>query len=142
VEIDFSFNEMTRTAEEFNISEGHTLLRYSLIDLVAEKFRALLQQDVRKRYRRQDIYDLFYLIRKESSELEGIKRAILQALIESASSKKLDVCIDSMSDENIRLRTKHEYDQLESEVSAGELPDFDVAYDAVMRFYKSLPWES
>lgn len=142
VEIDFSFNETTKSAEEFSISEGHTIFRYSLIDLMAEKFRALLQQEERNRYRRQDIYDLFYLIRKISSELEGIKLEILQALIESASSKELDINKDSMSDEKIRLRTKHEYDLLESEVSTGELPDFNVAYEAVMQFYKSLPWVS
>lgn len=114
---------------------------YSLVDLVAEKFRALLQQEERNRYRRQDIYDLFYLIRKVQGELDGIKLEILQALIDSASSKKLNVGVDSMSDENIRLRTKHEYDQLVAEVPTGELPEFDFAYQAVMDFYKSLPWD-
>jgi predicted nucleotidyltransferase component of viral defense system len=141
VEIDFSFNETTKSSEEFSMSEGRTLLRYSLVDLVAEKFRALLQQEERNRYRRQDIYDLFYLIRKVPGELDGMKLEILQALIDSASSKKLNVGVDSMSDENIRLRTKHEYDQLVAEVPTGELPEFDVAYKAVMDFYKSLPWD-
>jgi len=141
VEIDFSFNETTKSAEDFSISEGRTLLRYSLVDLVAEKFRALLQQEERKRYRRQDIYDLFYLIRKVPDELNGIKHEILQALIDSASSKQLAVGADSMSNESIRLRTKHEYDQLEAEVPTGELPEFDIAYEAVMGFYKSLPWD-
>jgi predicted nucleotidyltransferase component of viral defense system len=141
VEIDFSFNETTQSVEEFSISEGHTLLRYSLIDLVAEKFRALLQQEERNRYRRQDIYDLFYLIRKIPSELEKINLEILQALKESALSKNLDISKDSMSDEKIRVRTKHEYDLLEPEISTGELPDFDVAYNGVMQFYKSLPWD-
>ena len=140
LELDFSFNETTKSAEEFNISEGRTLLRYSLVDLVAEKFRALLQQVERNRYRRQDIYDLFYLIKKVSGELEGIKLEILQALIESALSKDLNIGADSMSDEQTRQRTKYEYDQLKSEVTAGSLPDFEVAYEVVKRFYESLPW--
>jgi predicted nucleotidyltransferase component of viral defense system len=142
VEIDFSFNEATKSAEEFSISEGRTLLRYGLIDLVAEKFRALLQQQVRNRYRRQDVYDLYYLIRRVSSELDGIRPEILCALSESALSKSLEISKNSMRDEDIRLRTKHEYNQLEQEVSAGELPDFDIAYEAVMRFYESMPWSN
>jgi predicted nucleotidyltransferase component of viral defense system len=141
VEVDFSFNETTKSAEEFSISEGRKLLRYSLIDLVAEKFRALLQQEKRQRYRRQDVYDLYYLLNTVPDELQRIDAEILRALIDSASSKHLVVGPDSMNDENIRFRTKHEYEQLELEVPAGDLPDFDVAYDTVMKFYRSLPWK-
>jgi predicted nucleotidyltransferase component of viral defense system len=140
VEIDFSFNETTKSAEEFSISEGNTLLRYSLIDLLAEKFRALLQQEERNRYRRQDVYDLFHLINKLPKQLDEIKPEILNALIESAASKNLEICDDSMSDENIRNRTQHEYEQLKQEVAKEILPEFTHAYGVVEDFYRSLPW--
>jgi predicted nucleotidyltransferase component of viral defense system len=142
VELDFSFNETTQSAETFDISGGHELLRYSLADLVAEKFRALLQQEDRNRYRRQDVYDLYYLIQHVPSELEDAKRRILNALIKSASSKGLEINSDSMRIENIRKRTRHEYDLLIAELPGGDLPDFDVAYEAVKQLYESLPWNS
>ena len=142
VEIDFSFNETTKSADELRILENRTLLRYSLIDLIAEKFGALLQQEDRTIYRRQDIYDLHYLIRRISGELESFKPQILQALIASASSKQLNVNKTSMDDGNIKSRTKREYDLLSREISTGQLPDFNEAYETVMRFYMSLPWES
>lgn len=140
LEIDFSFNETTKSAEEFSISEGHTLLRYSIIDLMAEKFRALLQQEKRNRYRGQDLYDLLFLIRRIPDQLLEVKPQILQALLESAKSKDLALTQDSMSKGEIMAMTQHEYDLLESGVAEGTLEAFDVAYAKVMEFYKSLPW--
>ena len=140
LEIDFSFNETTKSAEEFSISEGHTLLRYSIIDLMAEKFRALLQQEKRNRYRGQDLYDLLFLIRRIPDQLQEIKPQILQALLESAESKDLNLTQDSMGEGKIMAMTKHEYDLLESGVAEGTLEAFEDAYAKVMEFYKSLPW--
>ena len=140
LEIDFSFNETTKSAEEFSISEGHTLLRYSIIDLMAEKFRALLQQEKRNRYRGQDLYDLLFLIRRLPSQLQENKSEILQALIASSKSKDLNLTQESMSKGKTREMTKQEYDLLDSTVEAGTLVNFDVAYDEVTDFYKSLPW--
>lgn len=140
LEIDFSFNETTKSAEEFSISEGQTLLRYSIIDLMAEKFRALLQQEKRNRYRGQDLYDLLFLIRRLPNQLQEIKSEILQALIASSKSKELNLTQHSMGEGKIREMTKHEYDLLDSAVEAGTLVKFDVAYEEVTDFYKSLPW--
>jgi predicted nucleotidyltransferase component of viral defense system len=140
LEIDFSFNEKTKAAEAFMIAEGQSLLRYSLTDLVAEKFRALLQQEIRKRYRGQDLYDLLFLIRGVSEQLEPLKQDILCALIESAESKNLILTNSSMSEGKIRIMTQHEYDALKDTVTEGTLVKFDEAYEEVMAFYKSLPW--
>lgn len=141
LEIDFSFNEQTKSAESFEIAEGQSLLRYSLVDLMAEKFRALLQQVVRKRFRGQDLYDLFYLLRNVSEQLQNVKAEILGALLESAKSKGLEVSASSMDDAQIRAMTKQEYILLKDTVADGELEPFDSAYDRVMKFYKSLPWD-
>ena len=140
LEIDFSFNEKTKAAEAFMIAEGQSLLRYSLTDLVAEKFRALLQQEIRKRYRGQDLYDLLFLIRGVSEQLEPLKQDILCALIESAESKNLILTNSSMSEGKIRIMTQHEYDALKDTITEGTLVKFDEAYEEVMAFYKSLPW--
>lgn len=140
LEIDFSFNEITKSAEEFTISEGHKLLRYTIVDLVAEKFRALLQQEMRKRYRGQDLYDLLYLIRREPEQLNDLKPQILAALLESSKSKGLEVNSNSMAEGQIKNMTKQEYDLLESGVEEGSLEAFEVAYAKVAEFYQSLHW--
>lgn len=142
LEIDFSFNEKTKTAEAFMISEGQSVLRYSLTDLVAEKFRALLQQEMRKRYRGQDLYDLLFLIRRIPEQLEHIKLDILVALIDSAESKALNLTRNSMNEGEIRAMTQHDYDVLKDTVAEGTLVKFDEAYESVMAFYISLPWMS
>jgi predicted nucleotidyltransferase component of viral defense system len=141
IEIDFSYNETTNSAEEFKISESDTLLRYSLIGLMAEKFRALLQQEVRNRSRRQDIYDLYYLLTNAHVNFDDIKLHLLKAFIESAASKQLNVHINSMLDEKIIERTRREYELLATEVAPGTLPEFSTAYRFVTDFYMSLPWQ-
>ena len=140
LEVDFSFNETTKKAEDFYISETQTLLRYSITDLIAEKFRALLQQEKRNRTREQDLYDLLLLIRQEKLPIAEIKSEILDALINSARSKKIELNKDSMDEGKIREMTKTDYEKLRDMVDGGEVEDFDIAYDEVNGFYRSLPW--
>lgn len=140
IEIDFSFNETTKSAEEFSISDGQTLLRYSLADLIAEKYRALLQQELRNRYRGQDLYDLALLLRQIPHQLAPIKTEILEALLASSQSKGLSITKESMNEGKIKDMTKKEYDLLNSSVDEGTLEAFDFAYQKVNTFYKSLPW--
>ena len=142
LEIDFSFNEKTKLAESFEIADGLTLLRYSLVDLVAEKFRALLQQEERERYRGQDLYDLLYLLRNIPDQLYSVKSEILEAFLESADSKGLKVNNQSMSEGLIREMTSKEYSLLKDTVRDERLVDFDQAYDELERFYRSLPWST
>lgn len=140
LEVDFSFNETTKKAEDFFISETQRLLRYSIIDLVAEKFRALLQQEKRNRTREQDLYDLLLLIRQEKLPLEELKAEIFDALIKSARSKQLELHKLSMDEGRIREMTKTDYEKLKDMVAGGEVENFDVAYSEVSNFYRSLPW--
>ena len=63
---------------------------YGLTDLIAEKFRALLQQVPRNRYRRQDIYDIAHLIERfalDESELVAILEASAKSAQRAASSR-------------------------------------------------------
>ena len=140
LEVDFSFNETTKRAEDFYISETQKLLRYSIVDLVAEKFRALLQQEKRNRTREQDLYDLLLLIRQEKLPLAQLKAEIFDTLINSARSKQLELNKDSMDEGRIRDMTKTDYEKLRDMVAGGEVEKFDVAYGEVNDFYRSLPW--
>ncbi|MBC6403066.1 MAG: nucleotidyl transferase AbiEii/AbiGii toxin family protein [Hyphomonadaceae bacterium] len=54
IDIDISFDEPTKALQILELTGGQKLHAYSLCDLIAEKYRAMLQQKERKRNRRQD----------------------------------------------------------------------------------------
>jgi predicted nucleotidyltransferase component of viral defense system len=95
VEIDLSFNEFNQEIEIMNLTEGGDIPIYSFTDLIAEKFRAILQQEVRNRYRRQDIYDLYYLLTKIPVS-DYKKKKILNSLLKKSSTRKLNIDKKSM----------------------------------------------
>lgn len=140
VKIDYSFNEPIHSYNSLSIHEDLSILVYSSEELVAEKLRALLQQKVRKRNRRQDIYDLFYLLTKTDYCSELDKGLVLRTLIVKSTSRELKVTIESLSDPDIIKRSQAQYHLLEKEVE-GSLPPFKMAYEVVNDFYRSLPWE-
>jgi predicted nucleotidyltransferase component of viral defense system len=141
IDIDFSFNEKINKIEQIKITEtgDEYLQAYSLTDLIAEKFRAILQQEVRNRIRRQDPYDIYELINNYDLS-EKDKKEILESLLVKSASRNLQVDQNSMDTPNIRNRCQKEYPNLANEIE-GTLPPFDDLYSTVNRFYKSLPWE-
>lgn len=142
VRVDYSLNESIGEPELFEVSDGHSVRAYSLDVLVAEKFRALLQQERRKRIRRQDIYDLYFLLRNcPVMQEETYKYNILDCLHEKASARDLIVQKDSMRNPEIERRSKLQYASLISEID-GELPNFDEAYETVRSYYECLPWQA
>ncbi len=140
VEIDYSFNEATYNLEDLVLKNGGKLLAYSYIDLIAEKYRAILQQHQRNRSRRQDIFDLYYLFTHGNPPSRADKHKILDSLIKKAAAREITADRLSMRDPEIIRRSKHEYHNLKSEI-IGDLPEFDTAYNHVQSFYESLPWE-
>ena len=139
VDIDYSFNEAMQRIDIIQLGDGKTLSAYSFSDLVAEKLRAILQQEVRARYRRQDVYDIYLLIKSSGGFDPEELSTILKAFLASAGSRELVVGQFSLRKQEIRDRSMKEYHQLKAEIE-GELPDFDTAYDAVRELYESLPW--
>lgn len=136
VSIDYSLNERILAEEELPI-DGGSIRVYAFPDLVAEKFRSLLQQVGRNRYRRQDIYDLHLLL---DAPVEPEDRAaILGSLLEKSRSRDIEPDPESLAAPEIRSRAETDYGTLADEV-AGELPDFSAAYAKIEGFYRSLPW--
>jgi predicted nucleotidyltransferase component of viral defense system len=140
VEVDLSFNEFNQEIEIMNLTEGGDIPIYSLTDLIAEKFRAILQQEVRNRHRRQDIYDLYHLLNKVPVN-EHKKKKILNSLLKKSSTRKLKIEKKSMRKNEIFKRTQKEYDLLKQEI-LGDLPDFKKVYSFARDFYESLPWSN
>lgn len=137
VKIDFSLNEPIIDIEEIDLGEGVSLQAYALTDLIAEKLRALMQQEKRNRYRRQDIYDLRFLL--ESGINDAQKESVLKNLIAKAKARGIEPNRDSLSDPELRRRSQREYAFLADEIQ-GDLPDFDESFEMVELFYLSLPW--
>jgi len=142
VSVDYSFNEDTHELDELYISDDDHLGVYSYNEVIAEKLRSILQQKSRKRNRRQDVYDIYYLLTDcaEPSEEEGF--SILRILKEKSKGRLEEGEVNRMAmrDPEIVERSKKEYEFMEEEVE-GDLPEFYVAFEKVKNFYESLPWE-
>jgi predicted nucleotidyltransferase component of viral defense system len=135
---DISFNEEICAIDEICIgSSGLSFFAYSKCDLIAEKLRSILQQKVRRRNRRQDVYDLWFLITNYSINAEEYKE-IKNAFLQKSHSRGIYPEKDSLNDKEIIERSRSEWDTLESEVK--HLPDFETAFDVVSEFYSKL-WE-
>lgn len=140
VKVDFSLNEPRGDPELFEIDNGKSIQIYSFHDLVAEKYRAILQQEVRNRNRRQDVYDLYLLIQLRGLGSDGHAKAkILQSLKEKAAARQLPVERRSMRNPEIIRRSRQEYSLLRNEIE-GNLPEFEDAYETVKSYYEDLPW--
>ena len=88
-DVDISFNESLQHTQILGLTDGQELLAYSLIDLIAEKYRAMLQQVERNRSRRQDVYDLKLLI--ERDEIDAKMRAqILESFFIKCRSRHIE----------------------------------------------------
>ena len=139
--LDYSFNEPSIAIDELDIIECGLLRAYSLPDLVAEKYRSMIQQPVRNRIRRQDVFDLYTLLTTYNSLLisPDVCKQVYETLRVKCEIKGLDVGSSSLADPGVVSRSQKEYGQLEHEV-IGELPDFDGAYTLVQDYYEVLPW--
>ncbi len=137
IAIDFSLNEPIIDIEQIDLGDGVSLQAYALTDLIAEKLRALMQQQQRNRYRRQDIYDLCFLLESGINEVQ--KKSIHKNLMTKALARGIEPRTDSLSDPELRRRAKKEYATLADEIQ-GDLPDFDASFALVESFYRSLPW--
>lgn len=138
--IDLSFNEQACVASAISL-DGHELAAYSLYDQIAEKYRAMIQQTAerRDRVRRQDVYDIYSVIR-QGYLASGEDKTILLATMRQKFAARDVPCECKVIEENeIRERCHQQYPYLADEID-GELPKFDVVFDLVKSFYLGLPW--
>lgn len=139
VEIDYSFNEINQQIDTIELTEGGSIQAYSLPDLVGEKYRAMIQQKSRNRTRRQDAFDIYWLLRKGYLDGWTVRILIYRSLLKKSESRGLVVTKDSLADAEIKKRSSAEYATLAGEIE-GELPLFEEVYDAVRDYYEALPW--
>jgi predicted nucleotidyltransferase component of viral defense system len=139
VSIDYSLNEAIPNIENLKLNIKESLLTYSLTDLIAEKYRSLLQQVSRNRSRRQDVYDLNLLIERFGDIANFERSKILNSLIIKSKARGIAPDINSFEDPDLKSRAEKDYHTLKDEIE-GELPDFNESFQKVADFYRSLPW--
>jgi hypothetical protein len=139
LDLEISFRDQVYSYQELNlIGAGVAVRAFTMHELIAEKMRALLQQPIRKRNRRQDVYDIAYLI--DDRDFSGAdKAAILTTLIEKCRSRGIEAKQDSMNDPEIKRRAAADWDTLTLEVS--DLPPFEERFTLMRDLYVSLPWD-
>ena len=145
LELDISYREPLVLIEEVALL-GHvesataprTILVYSVAEIVAEKLRAYLQQTERDRGRRQDVYDLAYLVEEHGAGLD--RAAILAALRTKARARGIEPEPGMIDDPDRIGRAKRNWDTLKAEV--GQIPPFEACFAVVRDFYLSLPWRA
>lgn len=140
IKIDYSLNEIIFDTEELELSDGETVLTYSYVDLISEKYRAILQQEQRGRSRAQDVYDIYYVLKTFGVPDRIIKENILKTLLKKSLSRELHIDKYSISKPSIIKKSQIKYGAIEHTIY-GELPPFETAYDFIQNFYESLPWD-
>lgn len=110
---------------------------FTLHEIIAEKLRTLLQQPIRNRNRRQDVYDIAYLI--EENELDDKdRRVILETLIKKCRTRGVETNADSIDNPEVRQRAEADWNTLALEL--GDLPPFEERFAVMCELYASLPW--
>ena len=140
LDVEISFRDQVYAFQELNLHGAGVAVRaFTIHELVAEKFRALLQQTIRKRNRRQDVYDIAFLIGEH--DFSGAdKTAILTTLIEKCRSRGIEAKPESMDDPEIKQRAQADWETLALEI--GDLPPFEERFALMRDLYVSLPWGS
>lgn len=139
ISIDYSLNEATPNIEDLKLNLEEGILTYSLTDLIAEKYRSLLQQVSRNRNRRQDVYDINLLVERFGDINDFERSKILNSLIIKSKAREISPDINSFEDPDLKSRAQKDYHTLKDEIES-ELPDFDDLFQKVSDFYRSLPW--
>jgi predicted nucleotidyltransferase component of viral defense system len=136
--VDISFREPIGAIQIVKLGDHGGFVRaYSLLDLIAEKMRALLQQKLRNRFRRQDIYDIDALLSRFSLEQDE-KAELHELFLKKCVARNIKPELESLSDPEVIRRARDDWDTLALEI--GSVTVFEDCFARVDAFYRSLPW--
>lgn len=140
LEVDISFKEKVLSVSEINIEETAVKFQaYDFEEVIAEKMRATIQQVTRGRNRRQDVFDIRWLVKRYVPD-EYSREKILRTLIEKSEDRNIVPTVDSFDDPELKEKSAKDWGSLEIEIG-GKLPDFEESFEIVRDFYRSLPWD-
>lgn len=111
VPLDVSMNEVICAAEIVRLASGVPLRVCTIEDILAEKLRALLQQPIRGRDRRQDLLDVAVILEARP----GVDPLIVaDFLVRKANARQVAVSKRAFRDPNVIGRASRGYDALEA----------------------------
>lgn len=140
VPLDYSFNEWISESETVSLDDG-ALRMYPFHDLIAEKYRSVLQQPIRQRARYQDIYDLFLLLTEGRAFTDVDRFVILRKLHEASADRAVPVLASGLDDPAVVEWSRKGYEQELPQLVGGPVPRFEEAFCAVRQFFEALPWD-
>lgn len=136
--VEVSFRDQVYAFQELHLTDADVAVQaFTLTELIAEKLRALLQQPIRKRNRRQDVYDIAHLITQNEIDVDA-RAEILSTLIEKCRSRGIEPSQSSLDNPEVRERAAREWDTLRLEVAG--LQPFEEQFALVSEFYRALAW--
>jgi predicted nucleotidyltransferase component of viral defense system len=140
VSIEISFRDPVFSSQILQLNDGPARVRaFTLEELIGEKLRALLQQPIRNRYRRQDVYDIAYLLEFHAMSPEA-RAHVIKILRLKCGSRGIVPTIESIDDPEVIRRARDDWGSLQLEIS--DLPPFEDRFARVADFYRSLPWHA
>lgn len=142
LKVDISFGESVYDWQEVEIrsgdEDGTVILAYSVYELVAEKLRAIIQQKIRNRYRRQDIFDIARIVSdRRFTQDEAVK--IFEIFLQKCATRDIAPARGMIDDAELVERSRQHYGDLRLDTGGGAL-DFEADFEAVATFYRTMPW--
>jgi predicted nucleotidyltransferase component of viral defense system len=135
IRLDISLNEPICEARLVRLDESHRLRVATIEDIVAEKLRALLQQPIRNRERRQDMLDIAVILRSSP----GLDRErVARFLLEKAAARAVAVSRAAFWNPEVARRAREGYDDLEGTTRVVFVP-FENALASILGFVTELP---
>lgn len=136
--VEISFRDQVYSFQELHLDKPAVGVRaFTLEELIAEKLRALLQQPIRRRNRRQDVYDIAFLLERHALDEAALQR-VHHTLVEKCRTRGIEPTRASIENPEIRERAEREWGTLKLEIS--DLGSFDERFERVLTLYRSLPW--
>lgn len=139
VELDISFRDPVHTVQALRLGDtGLAVRAFTLHELIAEKFRALLQQPIRNRYRRQDVYDIAHIV--DTQPMTAADRRVIHAtLIKKCATRNIRPDRHSLEADEVVRRAERDWNTLKLELAV--LPPFADRFALVAALYRALPWD-
>ncbi len=135
IRLDVSLNEPICDARLVPLNDEYRLRVATIEDIVAEKLRALLQQPIRNRERRQDLLDLAVILQAQP---ELNRQRIARFLQEKASARMVPVSRTAFRDPEIERRAREGYSELASTTRVSFV-EFADALALLLAFVDELP---
>ena len=141
VSIDFSFNEWVgEEAETASIPSVGEISIYSFHEILAEKYRSLLQQPIRRRARYQDVYDIQLLLSTNLEISEDDRALILEKLKTACAAREVPVDSSSFKNPDVKELARKGYEEELLAQLEEAPPNFEKSFEEISNFYDSLPW--